>query len=111
MAEGVKALYEMEKCPECGGQWDGGDVLSEVMKANRDEEKVRNMNEAKQYGWNEYNRLKFTNIREIYTPSSNIPMYIQCPHCARLWRTSSGALLDDHETKTAYKMFIREEEV
>lgn len=93
-------------CPECGGDWDGGDIYEHFLEAkfnpNHEQHeyyKDKTLDEIKKsagsYGWTEETPRRFGKLIGIELPYDDPDHYDgvsfwQCPHCEIAWNRFNG---------------------
>jgi Zn-finger nucleic acid-binding protein len=79
-----RAFAEQKECPDCHGNWDGGDIY-EALKAmypEKSDDKIREL--AASQGWSEMTPVHYSELIWV-TGNSDRVIYWQCPHCHQRW--------------------------
>lgn len=80
------SIDSLKNCPECGANWDNGDIFDVLQKKHLNEpiEKVKEW--ASHYGWSEDNKVHFSKVIGLEIPGKYDGVsYWKCPECQMLW--------------------------
>jgi hypothetical protein len=118
MVENYKITEENSTgcCPECGHNWDKGDVFEFVKESNPNlDDDVILQNVKNNYGWTPENPRRFSHLVFIEPSDGDFDFdgsngYYQCPKCQIAWGSESGKRTDKYKTmlneESAMKAFI-----